>query len=469
VTLSPIKSIGAAPARLVLFFQSSLVRSIGVLVGGTAAAHVITALAMPISTHLFTPEDFSAAATFASLVAILVAASCLRFDMAIPLPEEEGDAANLLALSVFGALVTASLLSLIIWLTPLSSIERVRDAAMAPYLPLVPLAVLLGGSYLALQMWFVRMKGFGAIARNRILQSITAAGGQIGMGAAGFGPIGLIVGQMLNYGVGTAGLGARVVSRDRAILAQVSPRRMIATFRAYSRFPRYSIWEALANAASTNVPILLIAALTLGPEPGYLVLANFLLLAPMSLLGSAVSQVYLSRASEELREGRISTYTADIIGGLLWTVSGPMAFLAVVSPAAFGLVFGDEWTRSGVLVSWMVPWFLMQFLSSPVSSALHVTGNQRVAMLLQIIGLVLRVGAVLAAGILVNPYVSEVYALSSFAFYGLYLVVVLRSVGLGILDLRTSLLKAVIPTILGAVAGLLAIPAIHWVEAKFLG
>jgi hypothetical protein len=84
----------------------------------------------------------------------------------------------------------------------------------------------------------------------------------------------------------------------------------------------------------------------------------------------------------------------------------------------------------------MTPWFVMQFLSSPVSMSLHVTGNQRAALLLQIAGLVIRVGAVLLAVALAPQYLAQAYALSGLVFYAVYVATVLRIVGASAGDVR---------------------------------
>lgn len=447
-------------ARISDALRSGVLRSIGVLVGGTAAAHLITALALPVSTRLFTPSDFSAAAVFASLSAILTVAACLRFDMAIPLPEDEGEAANLLGLAVGFSVVTAGLTALALALLPASVIALLGQPALTPWLWLLPIAVLIGGVYLAMQMWYVRRKGFAAIARSRIAQSACAAGGQIGLGFAGFAPLGLIVGQVLNYGAGSVGLLAGTMRRDGALLRGISRSGMVAAFRAHQRFPRYSIWEALANAASINVPILLIAALATGPEAGYLTLAMFLMQAPMALLGNSVGQVYLSGAPDAARDGRLATYTAASLGGLIRAVTPPLIFIGIVSPTVFPIIFGVGWERSGVLVAWMVPWFWLQFLASPVSSALHVMEQQRVAMFLQLFGFVVRAGAVAAAGAFTNGWISEVYAVSGAILYGAYLWVVMRIVQLPTAALvdpfKKTLPIAVIATGAGAALSMLA-------------
>jgi O-antigen/teichoic acid export membrane protein len=431
--------------------RSAVIRSLGVLVSGTAIAHGITALALPISTRLYTPADFAAASVFSSLVGTLVVASCLRFEMAIPLPEDDEEAVNLLALSTAAVVATSILTALVLMVLPYSALALLGQPGLLPHLWLLPVALLVGGLYLTLQMWFVRRKSFGPIARSRIAQSASAAGGQLGLGVLGYAPLGLLVGQMLNYGAGAATLGAGLLLKERALLSRIRLIGMMRAATTHQRFPRYSVWEALANSAAIHLPVLLIAALAAGPEAGFLALAIFLLQAPMALLGTAVGQVYLSGAPEALREGRLDVFTEGMIGRLILIATGPILFAAVVSPALFGLVFGQEWERSGVLVAWMAPWFLMQFLSSPISTVLHVTGRQVTALCLQVAGLVLRVGSVLIAAAIDRTFIVETYALSGFIFYAVYLVIAARAAKIHIRGLGARALPA-LPSVLACLA-----------------
>jgi O-antigen/teichoic acid export membrane protein len=439
--LDPLGSAGLRH-RLSVVLARGQVRSIGLLVGGTSLAHAITALAMPITTRLYTPHDFAVAAAFSSLFGILAVAACLRFDMAVPLPEDEVDGVNLLALSLGSTVGLALLTALCLLVLPDAAYAVLGQPDLVPHLWLLPIAVFIGGSFLAVQAWFVRNRGFGAIARCRIAQSTLAVGGQIGLGLLGRAPIGLLIGQTLNYGAASVLLGLNVLVRQREIWRRVTWSGMVAMFRTYQRFPRYSIWEALANAASINVPILMIAALAVGPEAGYLTLAIFLLQAPMTVLGNAIAQVFLSGAPEAHRNGQLAAYTGSNLVGLMRTAAPPLLFLMIVSPAAFGTVFGAPWARSGVLVSWMGPWFLMQFLASPISTALHVLGRQRAAMVLQMAGLIIRVAAVWATGAWWPERIAETYAVSGFVFYAVYLWVLLWAVRVKLSVLGAAALKA---------------------------
>lgn len=405
--------------------HGSFIRSVGVLVGGTALAHGITAVALPVLSRLYSPADFSALAVFTSLLSIISVAACLRFDVAVTIPHRDTDAANLLALALGCALVVSLLVAVPVLLVPERIAGWLNQATLRSYLWLLPVGVLLAASYSALQSWLVRKKEFGQIARSRVAQSAAAAGTQVSMGMAGVGAFGLLLGYMLNSGAACVVLGYRVIRFERESLRAVTWSGMQAMAVEHHRFPKYSTWEALSNSAAIQIPIIMIAAMAVGPEAGYLAMAMYVMQAPMALVGGAIGQVYLSRAPDEHRVGRLGTFTAEVFGGLLKAGVGPLLFVGIVSPFAFPFVFGEEWRRAGHLVAWMTPWFIMQFLASPISMALHVEGRQRTAMYLQNFSLVVRVAAVWLAAVLIPAAVGEVYAISGLFVYGVYAMLVL--------------------------------------------
>lgn len=435
------------------FRVNGFVRSVGVLVSGTVLAHAVTAAALPILTRLYSPADFNLLAAFTAAFGIASVAACLRFELAIPIPSDDGDAANLLGLAITFALVLSAALAIGVWSAPATVSGWLNQPGLERYLWLLPLAVLLAGCYAALQFWFVRKESFASLARTRVAQSCAAAGTQVGLGLAGLAPFGLLLGQTLNSGAGFVGLGYRLLRSNRAVLGAVSIGRMRAMFRAYDRFPKYSTLEALCNSASMQLPILLIVALATGPEAGFLVLAMFVMQAPMSLIGTAIGQVYLSRAADERRSGQLGPFTMEVFAGLVRNGVGPLVFAGIVAPGVFGIVFGDDWHRAGTMVAWMTPWFVLQLLSVPVATALHVCDRQGTALALQVFGLTLRVAAVYVASLLPGGHVSEAYALSGLVFYLVYLVTILRVVAARLGDVREAVVRGLAPLLAWAASG----------------
>ncbi|MBV5262131.1 oligosaccharide flippase family protein [Synechococcus moorigangaii CMS01] len=412
-------------ARVTRLASGPFVQAAAKLSGGTAAAQLMTIAALPFLTRLYTPEDFELLAVYLALLGMLASIACLRFEIAIPIPESDADGADLLAASLACAGLVSALVLAAILIWPDTIAAAFGLPRFAQYLWLVPLGTLMAGLYASFQYWANRKRRFGEVARSRLTQAATGIGTQLGAGLAGWTPLGLLFGHMLYGGAGAIGLAASALRHDRAAFTGISWARVRARMAQYYRFPAWSTPEALANSAAIQLPVILIAAFTIGPEAGFVFLAARVMGAPMQLIGRAVGQVYLARAPEEMRAGRLRAFTFSILKPLALLSIPGLTLMALLAPVVFALVFGEEWRRAGILLQWMTPWFILQFLSSPVSLILHVTNRQRTAAVLHVCGLVLRTGMVLAAGLWMTDRVAEAYAISGAIFYGAYMVLVM--------------------------------------------
>lgn len=444
-----VDSIGTTDAKP----RGSFLRAVGMLAGAAALAHGITALSMPVLSRLYSPADFSTLAAFSSMLAIIGVAAGLRFDVAVPIPDNDDDSVNLLGLALLCAAAIAIILAIPVALMPEKIGVWVSQPRLVPMMWMLPVGTFLVVGYSALQGWFVRRNAFSLIARSRIAQSATSSGTQLGAGMLGWSPFGLLFGNMLNSGAACITLGIRWFRQERTVLSLLSISGMRRVAREYHRFPKYSTFEAVCNSAAIQLPIIIIAAVAVGPEAGYLSMAMYAMQAPMSLIGTAVGQVYLSRAPDEFRQGRLSDFTAEIIGGLLKAGVGPLLFAGIVSPIAFAFVFGEEWRRAGNLVSWMTPWFIMQFIAVPISMSLHVTGRQRAALILQLFGLFVRVSSVWCVWKINVHWISETYAVAGFVVYFTYTLVIIGALSIRYRQLQPYLvrsLKYIVPWIVGS-------------------
>lgn len=419
--------------------RASFARSVGVLAGGTAFAQAIAVLALPLLTRLYTPEDFSVLAVYAALLGIISVVACLRLEIAIPMPKDDGPAINLLLLGLVFSTAVAALtsLALLLFAGPIAAL--LKQPGLRPYFWMLPLGVWLAGVCTAIQFWFTRKKRFSVIAQTRMAQAIGGAGVQVGFGLLGkFGPFGLLLGQMMAAGIGVFKLGRLAWHDIRGAEPAQGRESLWRTLVNYSRFPKYSAFEAFITAATTQVPIAIIGAAAIGPEAGFLLLAMRAAGVPMGLIGGAIAQVYLSRASDEWREGRLPEFTTQIIARLIALGVGPLVAIGIVAPSVIPLIFGSEWARTGVMISWIMPWFVMQFLASPLAMSLQVTDNQRLALVNQLAGLVIRVGLTALAAKYLVEHLVEVYALSGLAFNLGYFVIVLHVSGVHMADLTKA-------------------------------
>jgi O-antigen/teichoic acid export membrane protein len=403
------------------FLKGSFGQGVAVLSGGTALAQAITLLALPVLTRLYSADEFGVLGVFTAILGILLVIACFRYEIAVPLPEDDVDAANLAGVAIVGVLLTCLSTTILVAVFGKSFAASTDQENLQNYLWLLPIAVGVGGIYSVFQYWAIRKKAYKRIARTRLEQAIGGSGTQLIMGLVSSGAVGLIIGQIVHGGAGAAGLARRAYSEDKRSIGAVSIRGMREEAARYVRFPKFSMLEALANTTASNIPLILIAGMVAGAEVGYLLLAIRVLQAPMGLIGSSVGQVFYSHAVDAERENRLAAFTRETISKLALTSVLPILLLAVAAPPTFGLVFGDGWERAGVLVAWMAPSFFFQFLSSPVSMTLHILGRQDIALLLQCFGAIARIGAV----ILFPHFAAEAFAMSGAVFYISYLICIL--------------------------------------------
>lgn len=415
--------IGRLIARL--RHPESFIGPVLTLVSGTAIAHAITAATLIVIARLYSPADVGVLGLFASIYYILAVIACLRFEIAIPLPESDEEARDVFWLALFSGVALSALVALALLIIPDAAIARLGLDMVVPYFWMLPLAILATACFSALQNWHVRKRSYGLVARARVAQSAGASAIQISSGLAAPSPLGLIAGFVVNGG--TAAVLILAQMWRKATLSQLKPdfARLRFALRQYSYYPRYSIWEALANSAAIQLPVLLMGVLVSEAEVGQLLLATSVVQAPMALFGTATSQVFLSQAPERARQGRLEEITWSTTKMLLRIGAPILAAIGLLSPFAFPIAFGAEWTRAGIIVAWMAPWLLLQFVASPVSMVLYITGRQRLAMILQVSGLVFRVAATWAGATLLADRAAEAYAVSGAIFYGVMILLIM--------------------------------------------
>lgn len=408
--------------------QGGFFKSVSVLVGGTAFAQGLAILALPILTRIYSPTDFSLFAVYTSLIMVVSVASCLRFEIAIPIPQDKPEAVNLVVLSFLSNSVISILSVLIIAIFHEHIIQLLGQPKFTQLIWLVPLGVFFIGNYNIFQFWATREKKFKTIAKTRITQSVGGVSAQVILGVMGFLSFGLIVGQIIKVSAGVISLIKGFFNDSRYMLKNVNWLTLKQTFINNKKFPKYSTFEALANTAGMQLPIIFIASRLEGGEAGYLMLAMQIMAIPIAFIGNAVSQVYLANAGQKYKKGELLDFTTDCIGKLIKIGVLPIVFISLCSPFVFPIIFGKDWADAGKLMVWMFPWFTLQLLVSPVSMSLHILGKQKTALTLQVLGFFIRFGGVYLVSIYFSNYIIEYYSLSGFLFYLIFLIIVLYSI-----------------------------------------
>lgn len=449
--------------------KGAFARGVSVLVGGTVGAQALMVLASPLLTRLYTPEDFGLLAVYASILSLFTVIASLRYELAIPLPEKDPEAAHvaILSLLIVGSVTTIS--AVIIQLGGAHLAQLINAPSMTGYLWLIPMGVFAIGCYQVFNYWAIRTKSFGNIAKTRISQSVATLAVQL----AGFklGVLALMLGQTGGQAVGVMSLARPALKGPHFKAWQWSDLKKVAA--RYKSFPIFSTWGGFLNTASMQLPPLLFAIFFSAGVAGLYALAHRVLAMPMSIVGSAVGNVFFANAAEAYREDKLAPLFESVYSKLVSIIMPVMLVLMVDAPRLFAFVFGANWEEAGELARWMAPWLAVVFVASPLSVLFEILEKQKLFMCFQGLMLFLRV---MAIGIGFQ-YNSMILAVILFSFFSMLCWVGFLTWAAGyaksqlrhlIKPLIKSLVFAVICTLPITVTAVIELPVVYWFSAIVL-
>lgn len=424
------------------------------LAAASAVAQGLGILAAPILTRLFGPTAFGIAEFFLAVTTVVAVIACLRYELAIVLPKDEREAANVLAASLLALAGVSVLTGIAVWLTR-GAIERATGMhGLGNYLLLAPVAVLLFGGVQALSFWNTRTKQFRRAAASKLISSGGAASARVTLGLVGMATAGgLIIGALLGALAGAATLTWQTL-RDsgKAFREHVSPAGIWAAMKRYRRFPAYNTPGTLFNQASADTPVYILAVFFSPAVVGLYALGNRTVRTPMVIVGNAIAQVFFQRTAEAKHQGQLASVVSEVYDRLVVFGLFPTAFLILIGDDLFAVVFGEAWTEAGVYVQILAPFIFVWFVSAPLSNLFSVLEMQRAGVVLQATILATRVVALVVGGLLGDARLALVlFTVSGVATYGWMSLWILHMAGVPMrrgLRIFPSAFAPYIPTVI---------------------
>jgi O-antigen/teichoic acid export membrane protein len=379
--------------------RGGLRRGVVVLAGGHVLAAVIVAATYPALTRLYSPGNFGAFAAAVSLLTLVLTITCLTYDQAIPLPEKDETAADLVILSLICTVGVTALCTFGMLFFGRRLLGYFDAQSLASYWWLLALAQLTGGLYITLTGWAIRKRDFNGLAFARLGQAIFTSAVQVLTGLVGAASAGLLLGD----GAGRAAAGGRLSARARkelrASARELALPRLRSTALRYRRFPLIGSWPTLINSIGFEAPLLLLVAFYGTATGGLFAFAQRMIGAPVALVVLAVGQVFVAEAAERARDE-----SADLVQlyrrtlKKLALLAAPlMLFIAIAAQLLVAPVFGEEWQEAGTFITILTPLYAMQLLSSPLGGTLAVLERQDLALIREVARIALLTLAIVTA------------------------------------------------------------------------
>jgi len=343
-------------------------RNVSILAGSAAFAQFVSVIVAPINTRLYTPSDYGIANVFASVVAMISVVATFRFDWAIPNPEKDDDAVNLLIIC-FVILFFVSFCSLPVLLLLFQYVGRTSDIlTIKPYLWLVPLFIIGGASYTTLNTWAIRKKSFKPIAKTRISQSISSSVITIGLGIFKGGAFGLLIGSFAGQSFGIGTLSSLLYREDRHVFKGLRLQKVMCYLKRYIKFAALSSGVGIVNTAALQMTTFLLIGYFDTTVVGWYGMAQRIIAIPTGLIGQATAQTFWAEAARLIHKNPLELKQLYLkVTKKLLRFSIIIVVFGIASPFVFGIAFGEKWTNAGYYALYLTPMIIAQFIVGTLS------------------------------------------------------------------------------------------------------
>lgn len=417
--------------------QSQYLTNLLKLMSSSVVAQLLIIASSPILTRLYSPDDFGIFALFIGLIGILSTIISLRYEQAIIIPKDDDKAKQLVYLSLLiNAIVSIFvLLFLFVFAEKIFNFFHIED--LLDYYWIVPFAVFLIGCFQVFNYWLIRNKEFNKVAKIKIQQSVVIIVFQFVFYK--IGAISLILGHSLGQLLGVLKNGYLFFYNSK-----FDKKKIIEVAREYKKFPIYSTWSSLLNSVGAQLPVLIFTAYYSPVVAGLYMLTQRVIKGPLSIVGQAVTQIFVSSLREE--ESRLKEKIISINKLLIFIALTPFAVIVVAGEKLFSLIFGNEWAEAGLVASILSPWMLMVFLCSPISSLVEYKNKQEFFLKFQISLFIFRVLSIYIGYLIFESYIHTLilFSILSTCLWVFFIFYMMKLCNLNIKEWLMPLIRKII-------------------------
>jgi len=398
------------------FFRNNFIKNISILLVGSGIAQLVSILAAPLLSRLYSPDDFGKLGIILSFVSLFTVVSNLRYELAIVLPKEN----NISKIILFSSLFINFLFCLTLTLLLLLFKGFINNYISFNYsvIALISSLVFLNGTFNNFSYFFVKREDFKTNSYSNISRSLFTIIPQISFGFFSFGFIGLLFGQIIGRVISFSYFVRKLLKTKLNFKQFISRKRFLYVVKKYKNFPLYSTPQALLNSVALNSPIYILGFYFSSEIVGLYWFAERLLKLPVNFLSSSLRQVFFQRANQNYNS-RISNSKLLKKTTLILATVGiiPLFFLFFFGHEIFEFFFGQKWIIAGDYAKWIgLAWYGI-FLNSPSVMILQVYKLQKFYLYYEVVFSVAKIFALIYGGLQEKPILSiAIYSIITFCF-----------------------------------------------------
>jgi O-antigen/teichoic acid export membrane protein len=380
--------------------RSDYFKNISKLVAGTSIAQLISFLAAPVITRLFTPSDVGFFTFLLSIAGGIGLVATLRYELAIILPKENSESANLAFLSLIIGFFISILSVLVLFFIDLFILPGIiRSPVYKQWIYLLPVLIFLMAASNVFQQWYNHKREYKTLAYSKIVTSLANNLSTLLMGFAGMGALGLWLGNFAGFLFVVLFFAIIFYLRHRADLSYFNFSSQKKLAGQYKFLPLANTPQVIVEMVQSYGIIYLLKIFFSSSVLGLYSLSLRLLQAPLWLVGISIGQVFYKEASEQYqKDGNLMLPVMKTIRTSTAIAFPILIILLTIGPWLIGFIFGNTWTEAGRYARILAPWMFFDFIRSTISQAPLIIGKARSMFYLSLIGSILIIVSIVTGG-----------------------------------------------------------------------
>jgi lipopolysaccharide exporter len=265
--------------------------------------------------------------------------------------------------------------------------SKIKSQQLGFWVYIIPIAVLLTGSVKIMRFWLLRARDFKLVAFSRFGESTVSAVTKISIGflvgsCAGGLIAGVIFGLVMSLLIV---LMNPATQRIKNQIHSITRSDLWLVAGTYRKFPLFSTWNALLNAFSQQLVILMFSYYFSPAVVGSYSLGSRVLKEPIILLSESIQNAYFQKAAHDLGQGQHLQSSYKKITAFLFLIGiAPFLILHLRGSSIFTFLFGAQWSTTGLYIESLAPWFFLLFIGTPTNVIYEVLYKQDIKLFLNI-------------------------------------------------------------------------------------
>ncbi len=358
------------------FKSSDFLINVSKLTSSTAIAQLISIGTAPVLFRIYEREHYGILGMYMAITCVLGVFSTLQYLQVIMLEKEDYNAINAMWLNriintSFAILVAISLLAF-------SSLfaKWTNNAALSKWFWMIPIGIFFAGQNEIFRVWANRKKEYNLLTFNGIFLAVLTPIISISLGLWMKNETGLFIGMLVGQSLPALILLIGLANKYDLGLRKMDILVVKKLFKMHAKFPIYSLPSEFINSFSNQLPVFMLNHFVGVGAVGVYNLAMRMLGLPISFIGSAISNVFQQRATEDFHQTGscrgifIKTFKSLALISIL-----PTILILLLGPELFQWTFGNNWREAGVYAQILIVMMMLKLIVSPLSYTFFIVGK----------------------------------------------------------------------------------------------